>query len=214
MPPRPPLTTLLIHTWKEHGKPRPHPPEETCEPSARARISRSISIDAHLTPHHHRADDPPRPPLSKPSPFENAPALSAPPAPPHPPPIPRSISADDALPHAFLPSSTPFLLTPVESEDEFDHLPPAPPLRRPSGPRHDPANLPCPPARRLPPDVRQSQPTSRSMSPVCVRGASVVAHATLPVPAVVNRPERVRGSVSIDTGLAAIARGGRGEGGA
>lgn len=48
MPPRPPLTTLVIHTWKEHGKPRPLSNEEKSEASARGRISRSISIDAAL----------------------------------------------------------------------------------------------------------------------------------------------------------------------
>lgn len=48
MPPRPPLTSLVIHTWKEHGKPRPLSNEEKSETSARARISRSISIDAAL----------------------------------------------------------------------------------------------------------------------------------------------------------------------
>lgn len=49
MPPRPPLTTLVIHTWKEHGKPRPFATEELSENSARARIARSISIDAALS---------------------------------------------------------------------------------------------------------------------------------------------------------------------
>lgn len=48
MPPRPPLTSLVLHTWKEHGKPRPLTNEETSEASVRARISRSMSVEANL----------------------------------------------------------------------------------------------------------------------------------------------------------------------
>lgn len=48
MPPRPPLTSLAIHAWKEHGKPRPLSNHDEAEESARARISRSISIEAQL----------------------------------------------------------------------------------------------------------------------------------------------------------------------
>lgn len=48
MPPRPPLTSLVIHTWKEHGKPRPLSNQDVSVASVRARISRSISHEAQL----------------------------------------------------------------------------------------------------------------------------------------------------------------------
>lgn len=48
MPPRPPLTTLALHTWKEHGKPRPLSNHDSSEKSNRKRISQSISQDSYL----------------------------------------------------------------------------------------------------------------------------------------------------------------------
>ncbi|CAN8075140.1 unnamed protein product [Agarophyton chilense] len=48
MPPRPPLTTLVIHTWKEHGKPKPFSNQRSSAEAAKERITRSISHEAHL----------------------------------------------------------------------------------------------------------------------------------------------------------------------
>lgn len=92
MPPRPPLTTLVIHTWKEHGKPRPFSNEETSEASARARVSRSISIDAQLSSNSIPSDD-----ESLPVHFRNQ--------------VSRSSTFDDGLSvHAVLAASRPDFL--------------------------------------------------------------------------------------------------------
>lgn len=87
MPPRPPLTTLVLHTGKEPGTPRPLAAAELPTASSRARIARSMSVDAALSATAAGArdnDNVPHPPraharayLSRSSTFEDALALHA-----------------------------------------------------------------------------------------------------------------------------------------